>query len=162
MDCTLSALSALLPKALVNNIAFMFTRVSNSHFPGFLRSKVPRALESGPIFLLDNPIASSNKFGSDLSRRSEREAFEQRALGVLVKLFDWLDSLEPQPATEVVCLYEQYQNIGTMAINILVQRAREVEMRAEIERLMITLRKHSVVSLPLCLHLALESYPCWM
>ena len=140
MDCTLSALSALIPKALGNNIAFMFTHVRDSHFSGLLRFKVPRALRGNPVFLLDNPITPSVKLSFDSIVKSEGKAYEQRALEVLVKLFDWLDSLEPQPATEIVYLYEQYQNIEAKTIHILDQRAREVNMRAKIDRLMITSR----------------------
>ena len=81
---------------------------------------------------------------------------------MLVKLFDWLDGLEPQPATQIVRVYEQYQNIETKTIDILDQRAQEVDMRAKIDRLMITLKKHSAVSHSGCLYLLLESYACWM
>ena len=153
MDYTLSTLSALIPKVLVNNTAIMFTHVWG---PSLHRSMVPRVLKSGPIFQVNNPITLSYKFS--IERRGRFH--EQRALETLVELFDWMGGLEPRPATEIVRHYEQYQNIEAKVINILNQRAREVHMRAEIDRLMITLKKHLAVSLPPCLHLALESYAC--
>ena len=162
IDCTLSALSALFPKTLVNNIAFMLTHVGGPSCFDFFQSKVLGNLNNGPIFLLDDPIMPSYKFSFDRNVRSEGLACEQRSLGLLAELFDWLDSLEPQPATEIVYLHELYQNIEAKTIHILDQRAREVEMRAEIDRLVITLKKHSAVSHSPCLHLTLASYACWM
>ena len=156
MDCTLSALSALIPKALVNNIALMFTRVWIPSLSDSLQSKVPPPLKSDTIFLLDNPITP----GYSGSKRTM--SHKRKALEMLVKLFDWLDSLEPQPATEIVCHYEQYQKIEAKTIYLLDQRAQEVYMRAEIDRLMIILKKDLAVSLSGCLHLSLESYARWM
>ena len=162
IDCTLSALSALLPKTLVNNIAFMLTHVGGPLFFDFFQSTVSGNFKKGPIFLLHNPIMPSYNFSFDPVVRSEGTACEQRSLESLVELFDWLDGLEPQPATEIVYLYELYQNIEAKTIDILDQRAREVDMRAEIDRLMVTPKKHSAVSHSPCLHLALESYACWV
>ena len=162
IDCILSALSTLIPKTLLKNIAFVLTHVWGPLFSDFLRSKVPRAFKSSPIFPLDNPIPHSYEISLDPILRSAGKSCEQRALHVLAKLFDWLDVLEPQPATQIVCFYEQYQNIETRTIDILDQRAQEVDMRAEIDRLVITLKKHSAVSHSGCLHLSLESYARWM
>ena len=156
IDCTLTALSALLPKTLVNNIAFVFTHIKVPFVFDFFQSTSPGPFTNRPVFLLDNPITHN------YSVRRKDKAGERKALEMLVTLLEWLDSLEPQPVTEIACLYEQYQNIEAKTIHILDQRAREVDKRAEIEILMITLKKHFTVSLPPCLHPALESYVCWM
>ena len=162
INCILSALSSFIPKTLLKNIAFVLTHVWGPLWSDFLRSKVPWAFKSSPIFLLDNPIPHSYEISLDPILRSAGKSCEQRALDMLVKLFDWLDGLKPQPATEIVRFYEQYQNIETKTIDVLDQRAQEVDLRAEIDRLLITLKKHSAVSLSGCLHLSLESYARWM
>jgi hypothetical protein len=160
MDCTLSALSALFPtKTLVNNISFMFTHIRDPL--SFTPPQIPFALKNSPMFFFDNPITPGFYNTHSFGGREEKDS-EQGALKMLVNLFDWLDGLEPRPATEIVSLCEQYQNIEAKAINILGQRAREVEIRAEIDRLMVTLKKHSAVSLLPCLNLMLGSYACWM
>jgi hypothetical protein len=161
MDCTLSVLSALFPKTLVNNIAFMFPHIW--HSPSFKTPPniIPWALKNNPTFFFDNPI-TPGIHNSIYFRRKKMKGSEQGALKMLVNLFDWLDNLEPQPTTEIVSLCEQYQNIEAKVINILDQRAREVEIRAEIDRFMVTLKKHSAVSLLSYLTLTLESYACWM
>ena len=153
---TLSALSALIPKALINNIALMFTHVWIPSLFNHPQSMVPSPLKSDPIFLLDNPITPNNR------GRGRKSPDEREALEMLVKLFDWLDSLELQPATQIVCHYEQYQKIEAKTINLLDQRAQQVYTTSEIDRLMITLKKDLAVSLSGCLHLSLESYTHWM
>ena len=138
-----SALSAIFPKTLVDNIAFISTS-SPIGPPWIFFTK--KALKSTPVFTLNNPIAINDK-GSPIVQNN----LEDEALNTLVELFDWLNDREPQPAKEIVSLYEKYQTIAI----ILDQRAREVE----IDRLMTILKKYSAVSLPShCLHLALESY----
>ena len=143
-DYMFSAISALFPKTLVGNIAFMFTSIL-SHFSWNLpQDMVPGALNNVPMFHLNNPIVFSNDV--PLPTWISERLLEENALKMLVKLFDWLDSLEPHPVTEIVSLYEKYQNIEAMIINILDQRAVE----AEISRLMIHLQVHSAVSLSPC------------
>ena len=159
MECVFPALFALFPKTLVNNIAFVFTHTWGPPVWNIPPDMVPVALKNGPTFLLDNPM---HGFSNCTSVSGSGMACEQRALETLVKLFDWLDGLEPQPAMETICLYEQYRHIEDKTINILGQRAREARMRAEIDKLMITLKKHSTVSPSPCLHLVFEPYACWV
>ena len=144
-EYTFSTLFAIFPKILVNNIAFISTSPPGAPAGTSCREKVPEALKSSPVFTLYNPIASAQRI---------EKTRERRALNRLVELFDWLDDREPQPAKEIVSLYEKYQNIAA----ILDQRAREVE----IDRLMTRLKRYSAVSLPShCLPLTLESYARW-
>ena len=98
---------------------------------------VPEALKSSPVFIVDNPIVGLQNVERIV------KAQEHGALETLVALFDWLDDLEPQPAKEIVSLYEKYQNIEAKTITILEHPARE----AEIDRLMTRFKKHSAVSL---------------
>jgi len=155
LDFTCSNLSTIFPKTLVNNTAFVFTNVQNPFFRRLRQEDIPGALESSPVFLLDNPILQ--QFNDPDMMRTVKER-EQEALEILVELFNWMDGLEPQPATEITSLYEIYQNIEFKTMIILGQRVREVD----IDRLTIALKRYSVVSLSLCSHLALKSYARWM
>jgi hypothetical protein len=111
---------------------------------------IPAALKRSPVFLLDNPIAL-RKDNVELVVKGK----EQAALHTLVELFNWLDDLKPQQATDIVSFYEKYQSIEAK----LDQRAREVE----IDRLITRFQTHSAVSVsPYCLHLVLGSYARWM
>jgi len=58
----LSTLSAIFPKTLTKNIAFMFTNVSGPLYWNFPRDTIPEDLEGAPQFFLNNPIALQRKF----------------------------------------------------------------------------------------------------
>jgi hypothetical protein len=153
MSYTCSILSSIFPKTLVNNIAFVFTRAQGPSF----QKQVPGALKSSPVFLLDNPIGQDRRFLNADKMKVVKDR-EQRALEMLVELFNWLNGLEPQPTMDITSLYEMYQDIEVRTISILDQRVREVE----IDTLTIALKRYLAVSLSLCSHLALESYARWM
>jgi len=107
----LSTLSSIFPETLTNNIAFMFTNVTNPLHWNFSGDTIPDILTDAPQFLLNNPIALQKKYlklkndpnmkmgSADL--RIAVKAGEENALEMLVDLFDWLDGLEPQPTTEI-------------------------------------------------------------
>lgn len=111
-DYALSTLSAIFPKNLANNIAFVFTNVTSPLHWNFSRDTVPKVLKDAPYFLLNNPIALQKKYlklktdpnmkVGKANLRIAVKAGEEDALEMLVDLFDWLDGLEPQPTTEVV------------------------------------------------------------
>jgi hypothetical protein len=63
---------------------------------------------------------------------------EQVALGVLVDLFDWLDSLEPQPTTEVVP-HQRPRNFGTLITDPLTPMGQEGPRRQRAFRGLFTL-----------------------
>ena len=105
MHEALSVLSDICPSTLANNIAFMFTNVSNFFSWNFCQDAVPSGLEDAPHFEINNPFAVQQnyiKYKNDplLKREARRMPFEvksseQNALGMLVDLFDWLDGLQP-------------------------------------------------------------------
>ena len=108
-DYALSTLSAILPKSLASNIAFMFTNVSIPLHWSFSRDSLPEVLKEAPQFFLNNPIAlqkkylklkeSPNMINERANLRKTVTSAEQSALEMLVDLFDWLDGLEPQSMT---------------------------------------------------------------
>ena len=147
MDYTFSSLSPILPKTLVNNIAFILTNTRDPLSRGFSQEMIPELLKNAPLFLLDNPFALRDRFKSDPDMRRKSEDCDRRAMETLVELLDWLDSLEPQPATEIVHLYKVYQNIETHTTDILHRRSQEVSMRIHSDRLLISLKRHLAVSL---------------
>ena len=116
-EYALSTLSAIFPKSLVENIAFVFTNVPSPLSWQFSTDTLPDVLRDAPQFFLDNPLALQKKYLSlkhDLKRKNARMpirrgvlAGEERALEMLVNLFDWSDSLKSQPTTEIVYLYDR-------------------------------------------------------
>jgi len=54
--------------------------------------------------------------------RREVEAATQDALRMLANLFDWLDSLNPQPVSAVVSRYERSRNIVASITSALAKQ----------------------------------------
>ena len=170
MDHAFSTLSAILPNTFVNNIAFMFTNAASRLSCNFPWDTVPEVFKDAPQFLLDNPVALQKKYlqfedglysGDErMAMRSDVEAGEQKALEMLVGLFDWLDGLEPRQTTGIVYFHDIPQTIEALIPNILDQMDRAIAKEAEIDKLMTTFEKSSVVSLPPCLHLTQTPYVC--
>ena len=87
----------------------MFTKVSSPLDWNFSEDTLPVELRAVEMFLIDNPIARQKQYlvlKSDKNRKKLRMSMrkavlagEERALEVLVNLFDWLDGLESQPTT---------------------------------------------------------------
>ena len=106
----LSTLSAILPQALVNHTAFLLTRVSSPLYENFSGGTLPDVLKDAPQFLLDNPIALQGSYLKLKDARNMKNwkaemrktvtTGEERALEMLMHLFDWLDGVERQPTME--------------------------------------------------------------
>jgi len=155
MDYALSALSAIFPKTLAKNIAFLFSNVSTQLSFNFSNDAIPEALKDAPHFLIDNPIALQKKYLSLKSRTGRKKlkemqksvkCAEQKALEMLVELFDWLDGLEPQPTKEIIDLYEKSQVIESKITNTLAQMDQTVAKMTEIKELLKEFEEKSVVS----------------
>ena len=170
-DYALSALSAIFPKSLASNTAFMFTNVSNPLHWNFSRDTLPDVLKDAPHFLLNNPVAlqrkhSRLKYSPNMNKERANlcnvmKVAEQNALEMLVDLFDWLDGLKPRSMTEIVSLYEHSQAIEATITNTLAQINQVATMEAKIEEQTRKLKGASVVRFSFCLHLSFEPYPHW-
>ena len=146
IDYALTALAAMFPKSLASNIAFVFTNVPSPLSWNFSEDTIPEVLRDAHQFLLDNPIALQKRYlelKSDLTkkkvkavRRKAVQAGEDRALEMLVDLFDWLDSRVPQPTTEIVYLYNMSQSIEAKITNTLAQMDQAATKKATIDELM--------------------------
>ena len=171
-DYSLSVLSALFPKSLANNIALLFSNISTYLSLNFSQDAIPSVLRSAPQFLLDNPIALQKKYlelkddpNQKKAKKEMRDVVmraEQRALEMLVELFDWLDGLEPQPTTEIVALYETSQAIEVKITNTLAQMDQTAGKINEINELVKELQVKAAVSLSPPLHLEFKSYLRWL
>jgi hypothetical protein len=159
-DYALTTLSAIFPKSLTRNIAFVFTNVPSPLSWNLSMDTIPAALKDADAFFLDNPIALQKKylrFKNELDRKKVMAyvrktvlAGEEQALEMLVDLFDWLDGLGPQPTTEIVHLYEISQSIEAMIANTLAQIDQAATKRAEVDNLIVAVKNNSNVSPSLC------------
>lgn len=78
--------------------------------------------------------------------RKEMLGTEERALEMLVNLFDWLDDLRSHPSTEIVYLYDVSQSVEAMITDTFAQIDQAMATKAEIDKLLVTLKNNSKVS----------------
>ena len=155
-DYALSTLSTLFPRTLVENIAFMFTNVTDHLHWNFSQDTVPDVLKNAPQFLLDNPIALQKKYfklkeDPEMKKSRNRmrkavKASEETAMETLVELFDWLDGRELQATNDIVSLYKKSQKIEVNITNTLAQMDQAARTKVELDTLLVKLEKDSAVS----------------
>ena len=155
MDYALTTLSALFPKSLANNIAFLFSNVPTPASLNFPHDALPQVLKHVPKFLIDNPISLQKNYLKQKGHMDKKtlkkikqsvELAEENALEMLVELLDWLDGLEPQPTTKIISSYEKSQDIQSKVTCTLAHTSQVAEKTAEIKNLMEDLRKKTAVS----------------
>ena len=135
----------MFPKSLAHNVSFLFTNVLSPLHWNFSGETIPVALQDAPQFLLNNPIALQRQYlklkhdpNMRRARRDLRDAVkagEENGLKMLVKLFDWLDSLEPQGTAEAVT---RSQKSG----------ARKTDLLAPVDQVVAKKTNDSAVSSP--------------
>lgn len=134
----------------------MFTNVSSPLAWNFSQDTIPLVLANTSQFLLDNPVAMQKKYLEMKNnkkipvetRRQLRKGVmdgEQKALDMLATMFDWLDTLSPQPTKDILSLYEQSQEIDKRISNTLSAMRQATLKRAELQKNMSALRKAEVV-----------------
>src|SRR5258706_11393603 len=142
MDYALTTLSALFPKSLANNIAFLFSNVPTPASLNFPQNAIPEVLKHAPKFLIDNPIAHQKKYLEQKGRMDRRivkklketvKLAEENALEMLVELFDWLKGLEPQPTTEIISIHKKSEVIESKITSTLAQMDQAATKMVEIK-----------------------------
>ncbi len=155
MDYALTTLSALFPKRLADNIAFLLSNVATAASLNFPDDAILDDLKHAPKFLINNPIALQKNYLRQKGHTDKKtlkkikesvERAEENALEMLVELFDWLDGLEPQPTREITTLYEKSQDIESRVTNTLAQMNQAATKMAEIKNLIDDFGKKSAVS----------------
>jgi hypothetical protein len=98
----------------------VFTNVWSRLHWNFSGDTIPDVLKDAPRFILNNPVALQKKYlklKDDPNMRKGKADFlkevkysEEDAMEMLVDLLDWLDGLEPQPASAIAPHHDEIQN----------------------------------------------------
>ena len=154
-DYALSSLSSIFPKSLAENISFMFTNIESPLSWNFSENTIPEVLRAAEPFLFDNPVAVQKKYNSLVGGLTKKKArivmrraalaSEERALKELVKLFDWLDRLRPQPTTQIVYLYVMSQNIEATIASTFAQMDQAATKKAGVDKLVHAVENDTTV-----------------
>ena len=161
-DYALSTLSSMFPRTLAYNIGIVFTCVVGRLRCHFESQSLPEALRGikGNRFILDNPVAMWQRLneicredgdvGSEDGEleelESEIEECYEKALRVLALFFDWLDTLTPQPTTDILTVYEKYHEIERGIDTVLSHTSQLMEQKAQLTSLQESAKSHEIVS----------------
>ena len=168
-DYALSSLSSLFPRTLADNIGIMFTCVSSRLSCNFELDSLPDALQDKKQFLLDNPLAKWKKLKAIRSQtrisdsdwtesKQEVEECHNKALKALALLFDWLDTLTPQPTNDIANLFERYQQIDLNIANALSRASQIGGKKAELTKIQKSIESNKIVCM-LLQHFLRHTYP---
>ena len=138
----------------------MFTNTPSPLSWNFPEDTIPDALRDVPNFLLENPVALQKRYLAMEGDSSKKKllrlmrkavlACEEKALEMLVTLFDWLDGLRPHSMTEIVYLYNMSQSIKAMIMNTVAQIDQAATKKAKIDKLIVALENNLEVSFSPC------------
>ncbi|KAJ7782155.1 hypothetical protein B0H14DRAFT_3585460 [Mycena olivaceomarginata] len=145
-EYALTTLSSIFPQSLADNISLVFTMCSNPLSINFTDDAVPPSLEiTAPQLYVDNPLSLRHKYremnAKGQHKRQLRAAWdhvvasEAVALRNMVRLFDWLDDLKPQPTTDILTLFNKSQSIQEQINDTISQMAQAQDKSEEIKRL---------------------------
>jgi hypothetical protein len=158
-EYALTTLSSIFPKSLADNISLVFTMCSNPLSINFTDDAVPPSLETAPQLYIDNPLSLLHKYhkmkANGQHKRQLRAASdhvaasEAAALQTMVRFFDWLDDLKPQPTTDILTLFNKSQTIQQKISDTVSQMAQAQDKSEEIKRLIRQIEFGQAVSLPL-------------
>lgn len=151
----LSTLSAIFPRSLAENIGIMFTMTPSILQCNFEPESLPAILRSSEVFTLSNPVCLKRKYDesnhdniskSDLKvlRQSFKDS-EDKAMDMMVNLFDWLATLTPQPTRDILALYEKSISIEQQIANAIARIDSAQKKQQEVERLRAEIGKADVV-----------------
>ncbi len=158
-DYALSTLSSMFPRILAHNIGIMFTCVADRLKCHFESQSLPEALRGikGNQFLLEDPVAMWQRLNEICCEDGDVEDGEleglesvieeghKKALNVLARLFDWLDTLTPQPTKAILNVCEQYSEINRGIDNALSHSSQLAKRKAQLKSLLESAEGHKIV-----------------
>ncbi|KAJ7114280.1 hypothetical protein C8R44DRAFT_740427 [Mycena epipterygia] len=144
-EYALTTLSSIFPKSLADNISLVLTMCPSPLSINFTDDAVPPSLRKAPQLYIDNPLSLLPKYREMKAKgqykrqlhavRDQVVASETAALQTMVRFFDWLDDLNPQPTMDILTLFNKLQTIQQKINDILSQMTQAQDKSEEIRRL---------------------------
>ncbi|KAF9492712.1 hypothetical protein BDN71DRAFT_1396317 [Pleurotus eryngii] len=136
----LTVIAAMFPHSIMDNIAFVFTMVSNPFQFNFQRSALQPELRNAKIWAIENPLAQWIKF-SDYGTSDEclvqdmRDTLStsyKKALRAMNDFFQWHDTRTTQPVHAINDLYTMTTGIEASIANVLARIAEAEKYRMKL------------------------------
>ncbi|KAJ3757824.1 hypothetical protein EV361DRAFT_283003 [Lentinula raphanica] len=144
----LTTISGMFPNSIVENIAFIFTMVSDPTMFNFDRSSLPVELRKAKLWSINNPFAQWNKYQEKLAqdpRTVDDDILEEmndsvhrsysKALKMLSQVFSFLDKCKIQPTNSIYNLYVMSTDIEAAISNVIARMDQTESTRNELKKL---------------------------
>ncbi|EDR10206.1 uncharacterized protein LACBIDRAFT_325894 [Laccaria bicolor S238N-H82] len=148
-DYAITTLCSIFPWTLAENIGILFTNISNHRFLNFEVNTLPLQLRGAKRFLMDNPLARRKSYLKNAKAEAEGDTDEddediaeaevsaghQTTLKMLVKIFNWIDGLQPQATNDITSLYDASIEIEYKITNTLARMTQLAEAKDVLDKL---------------------------
>lgn len=135
-DYTLSALTSMFPRSIIENIGFIFTH-SDSGALNFQRESLPEELRKSKYWAIQNPLGRLNSYNqmnecdqppANTHLRKLKGEYED-SVETLNEWLKWLDERPTTPTNEIHELYERFHDIESKIEASLASITRLSEQR---------------------------------
>lgn len=133
-EYALTTISGMFPNSIVDNIAFIFTMVSDPTSFNFERKSLPEELRKAKIWSINNPFAQWTKYQEKLAQDPptvDEEILQEmdegvhrsytKALKMLGQVFQFLDKCKVQPTNSIYDLYIMSTDIEAAISNVIAR-----------------------------------------
>ncbi|KAJ3903758.1 hypothetical protein F5879DRAFT_1023311 [Lentinula edodes] len=133
-EYALTTISGMFPNSIVDNIAFIFTMVSDPTSFNFERKSLPEELRKAKIWSINNPFAQWTKYQEKLAQDPptiDEEILQEidegvhrsytKALKMLGQVFQFLDKCKVQPTNSIYDFYIMSTDIEAAISNVIAR-----------------------------------------
>lgn len=155
-DYAITTLASIFPRSIADNIAIVFTMVSNPMSFNFQLECLPNSLRRSEIYTLDNPIAPMKRYKEFEQKPPYRKQLPKlwkmvsdahnEAMEMCAEFFDWLDQRTVQPTSAIVELYDRVCAIDHRIQNALARMSNVSEKKRDVEKIRVNMSKSTQVS----------------
>ncbi|KAJ3933475.1 MAG: hypothetical protein NXY57DRAFT_17494 [Lentinula lateritia] len=147
-EYALTTISGMFPNSIVDNIAFIFTMVSDPTSFNFERKSLPEELRKAKIWSINNPFAQWTKYQEKLAQDPptvDEEILQEmdegvhrsytKALKMLGQVFQFLDKCKVQPTNSIYDLYIMSTDIEAAISNVIARMDQTENTRNGLKKL---------------------------
>ncbi|KAJ8517636.1 hypothetical protein ONZ45_g5212 [Pleurotus djamor] len=153
----LTALAGMFPNSIADNIAFMFTMVSNPLQLNFQSDGLPASLKQAKTFTIDNPLAQWFSYQDALKSGQQDPNFSledmrqivyrsyDSVLNTLNNFFRWQDERTVQPTGAIDDLFRQSTRIESSIMNVITQMTLADNLKVDLTRLQTDIDEQKLI-----------------
>ncbi|KAJ3764868.1 hypothetical protein FB446DRAFT_761032 [Lentinula raphanica] len=149
-EYALTTISGMFPYSIIDNIAFIFTMVSDPTMFNFDQSSLPAQFKNANVWSINNPFAQWQKYQEIVSQEPctvEDDILEEmkdsvnrsykKARKTLSEILQFLDKCQVQPTKDIYNLHIMAMELEAGILNVIALIDQMESMRNELQKLQI-------------------------